>query len=169
MFNQAITRVGIRFGVIGGLACFAIVLLLYFIGYNPFGNYGRWSFIPVPVAIFLAIKYYKNFYNAELGFLRGLRVGASVAFYVALTASLLIFILTYFAGPELIKMHVTEMKALLDETREEQIKILGERMFEEGYNALDSLTPSMLAADDFVRRFLGGVIFALVGAIFYRK
>ncbi|NEM96993.1 DUF4199 domain-containing protein [Pontibacter burrus] len=169
MFNQAITRVGIRYGVTGGLVCFAIMLLLYLLGLNPFGDYGRYSFIPIPFAIFWGIRYYKKFIDTELGFARGMRVGLSVTFYTALSASMLVFILAYFAGPELIQQHVNEMKALLEQTREEQIKILGERMYEQGYEALDSITPSMLAADDFVKRFFGGLIFALVAAVFYRK
>ncbi|MER2997780.1 DUF4199 domain-containing protein [Pontibacter populi] len=169
MFNQAIIRVGIRYGVLCGVACFAIVLLLYFMGLNPFGDYGRYSFIPIPFAIFLGIRYYKKFNDTEIGFLRGLRVGASVAFYAALCASMLVFILTYVAGPELLQQHILEMKALLEETREDQIKIMGERMFEEGYKALDAMSPSMLAADDFVRRFVGGLVFALIAAVFYRK
>lgn len=169
MFNQAIIRVGIRYGVLCGVACFAIVLLLYFMGLNPFGDYGRYSFIPIPFAIFMGIRYYKKFNDTEIGFLRGLRVGTSVAFYAALCTSMLVFILTYVAGPELLQQHIQEMKALLEETREDQIKIMGERMFEEGYKALDSMSPSMLAADDFVRRFVGGLVFALIAAVFYRK
>ncbi|NDK56763.1 DUF4199 domain-containing protein [Pontibacter fetidus] len=169
MFNQAITRVGIRYGVTGGVACFAIVLLLYFMGLNPFGDYGRYSFIPIPFAIFMGIRYYKKFNDTEIGFLRGLRVGTSVSFYAALCASMLVFIFTFLVGPELLQQHVKEMKAVLDATREEQIKLLGKEMFEQGYKALDSITPSMLAADDFVRRFLGGLVFALIAAVFYRK
>ncbi|MBB6612550.1 DUF4199 domain-containing protein [Pontibacter sp. Tf4] len=169
MFNQAITRVGIRYGVTGGIICFVILLLVYLFGKNPFGDYGRYSYLPVPFAIFWGIRYYKKFIDTELGFLRGFRVGAAVTFYISLCASMLVFILAYFAGPELIQQHIQEMKALLEQTREEQIKILGERMYEEGYKALDSITPSMLAADDFVKRFFGGLIFALVAAVFYRK
>lgn len=169
MFNQAIIRVGIRYGVMCGIACFAIVLLLYFMGLNPFGNYGRYSYLPIPIAIFMGIRYYKKFNDTEIGFLRGLRVGASVAFYAALCASMLIFILAYVGGAELLQQHIQETRALLDETREEQVKLLGERMFEEGYKALDSITPSMLAADDFIKRFLGGLVFSLVAAVFYRK
>ena len=169
MFNQAITRVGIRYGVTGGVACFAIVLLLYFIGLNPFGDYGRYSFIPIPFAIFMGIKYYKKFNDTEIGFLRGLRVGASISFYAALCASMLVFILTYVAGPELLQQHVQEMKALLEEAREDQIKLFGEKWYQEAYNAAISTTPSSLAASDFIRRFFGGLIFALIAAVFYRK
>lgn len=169
MFNQAIIRVGIRYGVLCGVACFAIVLLLYFMGLNPFGDYGRYSFIPIPFAIFLGIRYYKKFNDTEIGFLRGLRVGTSVAFYAALCASMLVFILTFVAGPELLQQHILEMKALLEGAREEQIKIFGEEWYQEAYNAAISTTPSSLAAGDFIRRFFGGLVFALIAAVFYRK
>lgn len=169
MLNQAITRVGIRYGVTGGIVCFAIMLLVYLLGYNPFGDYGRYSYLPIPFAIFWGIRYYKKFIDTELGFLRGLRVGAAISFYTALCASMLVFILAYFGGAELIQQHIQEMKALLEQTREEQIKLLGERMYEQGYKALDAISPSMLAADDFVKRFFGGLVFALVAAVFYRK
>jgi len=152
-----------------GVACFAIVLLLYFMGLNPFGDYGRFSYVPIPFAVFMGIRYYKKFNDTELGFLRGLRVGLSVAFYAALCASMLVFILVTLAGPELLQQHIAEMKAMLEATREEQIKLLGKKMYEEGYKAVENVTPSMLAADDFVRRIFGGLVFALIGAIFHRK
>jgi len=169
MFNQTIIRVGIRYGVLCGLVCFALVLVLYFTGTNPFGDMGRITYLPIPVFIFLAIRYYKLFNDTEIGFLRGLRVGLSVSFYTALSAAMLVFVFIYLAGPQVLQQHIAEMKALLAETREEQIRIVGERLFEEGYKALDSITPSMLAADDFVRRIFAGGIFSVVAAMFFRK
>ncbi len=169
MFNQAIIRVGIRYGVLCGLVSFALVLVLYFVGSNPFGDIGRFTYLPIPVFIFLAIRYFKLFNESEIGFGRGLRVGLSVAFYNALCAAMLVFLFVTFIGPEILENHVTEMKALLEATREEQIKLLGVKMYEEGYKALDMISPSMLAADDFVRRIFVGGIFSLVAAVFFRK
>lgn len=169
MFNQTIIRVGVRYGVLCGLVCFVLVVVLYFAGSNPFGDMGRVTYLPIPVFIFLAIRYFKQFHEGEIGFGRGFRVGLSVSFYTALCASMLVFLFVSFAGPEVLQNHIAEMKALLEETREEQIKLLGERMFEEGYKAIDSITPSMLAADDFLRRVFVGGIFSLVAAVFFRK
>ena len=169
MLNQTIIRVGIRYGVLCSLACFALVLVLHFMGYNPFGDMGRLTYLPIPVFIFLAIRYYKLFNEGNIGFGKGFRVGLSVAFYTALTTSMLVFLFIYLAGPELVQNHIQEMKALLEETREEQIRLLGEKLYEEGYGALDSITPGMLAADDFVRRIFVGGLFALIAAVFFRK
>ncbi|MCC9136124.1 DUF4199 domain-containing protein [Pontibacter silvestris] len=169
MFNQAIIRVGVRYGVLSGIACFVVVLVLYFVGVNPFGNMGRISFVPIPVFILLAIKYYKKYNDTELGFLSGLRVGLSTSFYTALTASLLVLALIYLVGPELLQRHITEMQTLLTDTKEEQIAVIGQENFDKAYEAMSSLTPGMLAADDFIRRLLAGAAFALVGAVFFRK
>ncbi|GAB3526449.1 hypothetical protein GCM10027443_01540 [Pontibacter brevis] len=138
-------------------------------GYNPFGDMGRLTYLPIPVFIFLAIRYFKLFNDGNMSFGKGFRVGLSVAFYTAMATAMMVFLFIYLVGPEIIQNHVAEMRALLDETREEQVKMLGERMYEEGYKALDAITPSMLAADDFVRRIFVGGIFSLIAAVFFRK
>lgn len=169
MFDQTIIRVGVRYGVLCGIVCFVLVLVLFFLGFNPFGEMGRLTYLPIPIFLFLAIRYYKLFNDSEIGFLKGLRVGLSVAFYTALSAAMLIFLFIHVAGPEVLQTHITEMRALLEETREEQIKLLGQELYDEGYRAISSITPSMLAADDFVRRIFVGGIFSLIAAVFFRK
>ncbi|WP_242920604.1 DUF4199 domain-containing protein [Pontibacter liquoris] len=169
MFNQAIVRVGVRYGVLCGLACFALVLVLYFLGANPFGDFGRVSFIPIPFFIFWAIRYYKKFHEGEISFGKGLRVGFAVSFYAALCTAMFVFILVYLAGPGLLQQHIAETQALLEQTREEQIKLIGKEMYEQGYKAISSITPGMLATDDFVRRIFAGLLFSLVAAVFFRK
>lgn len=169
MFNQTIVREGVRYGVLCGIACFALVALLYVTGYNPFGEWGRVTYLPIPAFIFLAIRNFKKYNQGQLSFGKGFRLGLAVSFYTALCTGMLIFVLIYLVGPEILQQHVTEMKALLEETREEQIKLLGQKMYDEGFKALDSITPSMLATDDFVRRIFAGGIFSLVAAVFFRK
>ncbi|OKL39783.1 DUF4199 domain-containing protein [Pontibacter flavimaris] len=169
MFNQTIVRIGIRYGVLSGLICFALVALLYVVGYNPFGDMGRISYLPIPVFVFLAIRNYKRYSDTELTFGRGLRVGLAVAFYTALTSALLVLALIYLAGPEILQNHITEMQALMEETREQQVQLLGEESYRSVYEALETLTPTTQAADFFLWRLIVGSIFALVAAVFFRK
>ncbi|WP_347156378.1 DUF4199 domain-containing protein [Pontibacter chitinilyticus] len=169
MFNQTIIRVGVRYGVLCGVICFVLVLVLYFFGTDPFGDLGRISFIPIPLFIFWAIRYYKKYTNGEMSFWQGLRVGLAVSFYAALSASMLVLILVYLVGPDLLQQHIATTQALLEQTREEQIKVLGKENYERGYQAIGAMTPTMLAADDFLRRVFAGLIFSLVAAVFFRK
>lgn len=169
MFNQAIVRVGVRYGVLCGIACFAVILLQWMLGYNPLGEAGRLSFLPIPFFIFLAIKYYKQFDEAEIGFLKGLRIGLSVSFYTALATSMLLFILLYFAGADMIASYVETMKLALEADKELQIQTFGKEMYEQSYAALEMMSPSLLATYDFVARLFSGLIFSVVAAVFFRK
>lgn len=169
MFNQAIIRVGVRYGVLCGIACFVVILLMWLLGYNPLGETGRISFLPIPFFIFLAIKYYKQFNESELGFLRGLRVGLSVSFYTALSASMLLFILLYFAGGTMMAEYVDTMRQALEKDKELQIKTFGKEMYEQSVTALENISPSLLATYDFVAKLFAGLIFSVVAAVFFRK
>lgn len=169
MFNQTIVRIGVRYGVLGGLVCFALVAILYFVGYNPFGDVGRISYLPIPFFVFMAIRNYKKYVESDLTFGKGFRVGLAVAFYTALTSALLVLALIYLIGPEILQNHIAEMRAILEETREQQVQILGEKSYNQVYEGLDELTPTWQAADFFLWRLIVGIIFALVAAVFFRK
>jgi hypothetical protein len=169
MLNQTIVRVGVRYGVLCGLVSFAVLLLLYLLGYNPLGNAGRWSYLPLPVFIFMGLRYFKLFHDAEIGFWKGVRVNLAITFYTAMCAAMLVYVMLYLVGPELIQQHVAELRTMLDESREAQIKLIGESTFEQAYQDLDQLSPSMLATQDFLSRMLVGVMFSIVAAVFFRK
>jgi hypothetical protein len=171
MFDQAVARTGIKFGVIGALSGFAVTLLLYFTGSNPYGQLTWWSWIFIPVVVFWGLAYFKKFNDQELGFLRALVVGWSIAFYMALCAGMLLYIFATVAGIEPIHQHIEEMKALLAQTSAEALKakVITQQMLDETYKQLEKTTPYTLAVDDFVKRLFVGFLSAILGAVFFRK
>lgn len=169
MLDQTIVRVGVRYGVLCGLVSFAILLALYLLGFNPLGDAGRWSYLPLPVFIFMGLRYFKLFHDAEIGFWKGVRVNLSITFYTAMCAAMLVYVMLHLVGPELIQQHVAELRTMLEVSREAQIKLIGEATFEQAYKDLDQLSPSMLATQDFLSRMLVGVMFSIVAAVFFRK
>ncbi|MBX0334437.1 DUF4199 family protein [Pontibacter sp. HSC-14F20] len=169
MLDQTIVRVGVRYGVLCGLASFVIIMALYLMGFNALGEAGRWSYLPLPIFIFMGLRYFKRFHDAEVGFWKGVRVNMSVTFYTALSAAMLLYLMLYLVGPEIIQQHVVELRALLDQSREAQIKLIGESNFEQAYQELDNLSPSMLATHDFLSRVIVGMLFSVVAAVFFRK
>ena len=62
MFDQAVVRTGVKFGVICALAGFAVILLLYFTGLNPYGQNSMWSWVFIPVAVFWGLSYFRKYY-----------------------------------------------------------------------------------------------------------
>jgi|SRR5688572_21452583 len=171
MFDQAVVRTGIKFGVICALAGFAVILILFFAGLNPYGQNSMWSWVFIPVAVFWGIKYFKRYNDQELTFFKALKVGWSVAFYAALCSAMLLYIFSAVAGLEAIERHIAEMKILLESTRNAalQSKVLTEEAYQQTYKQLDNTTPYMLAMDDFVKKIFVGVLSAIVGAVFFRK
>ena len=169
MFDQAIARVGIKYGVLCGIVCFGILLLAYFLGYNPLGSSGQVSYLPLPVFIFLGLKYFKQFNDSEISFFKGWRVGFSVTFYTALTTALLLFLFIYFVGPDLIKETMEEMRIMLETNKEEQIRLFGKDNYDMLIAESENITPGELAVSDFFRRLLLGGLLSIVAAVFFRK
>jgi len=171
MFDQAIFRTGVKFGVLCGLAGFAIVVLIYFAGINPYGQTSMWSWILIPIAVFWGLSYFKRYNDQELAFAKALKVGFFIAFYAALCSAMLLYIFSVVTGIEPIERHIAEMKTVLESTREAamQSKVFSQKVYEQTYKDLDKTTPGMLAVDDFVKRIFVGLLATLVGAVFFRK
>lgn len=171
MLDQAIFRTGVKFGVLCGLAGFAVILLLYFAGINPYGQSSMYSWVFIPIAVFWGLSYFKRYNDQDLGFLKALKVGFFIAFYAALCSAMLLYIFSVVTGIEPIERHIAEMKTMLESTREAamQTKVLSQESYEQTYKNLDKTTPGMLAVDDFVKRVFVGLLSAVVGAVFFRK
>jgi hypothetical protein len=169
MFDQAVVRTGIRYGVFCALAGFAITLLLYFSGLNPYGQSSLFGLVFMPVFIFLGLSYFKKYNDQHIGFLRALRVALSITFYAALASAMFLYIFATFAGLETIQRHINEMKVMLAATRAETIKMIGKANYDLTMAQLDKTTPYHLSADDFMKKILTGSIFSIVAAVFFRK
>lgn len=171
MFDQAILRTGVKYGVMCALATFLIVLLLFFLGFNPYGQKTMYGWVLVPFFVFAGLRYFKKFQDQALSFFKALKVGWSIAFYTALCSGMLLYVFSVVTGLAPIQKHIAEMKAILDASHDAamQSKVFSEEVFQQTYAQLDKTTPGMLAADDFVKKFVVGFLSAIVGAVFYRK
>lgn len=171
MFDQAIVRTGIRYGVMCALSGFVIVLALYFSGVNPYGHNNYFSLLFIPVFIFLGSAYFKKYNDQNIGFLKAFRVALTITFFAALCSGMLLYIFANFAGIESIQLHIAEMKALLNlpETKAQTLKMIGKENFELTLKNLEHTTPYDLAATDFFQKAGIGFLVSLVAATFFRK
>ena len=169
MFDQAVVRIGIRYGVICGLVSFAVTLLIYFSGANPYGQTSLFSLLFMPLFVFMGCAYFKKYTDQNIGFLRALRVALSITFYAALASAMLLYIFSTLAGFDAIQRHINEMKVMLEATRAETIKLIGEANYNQTLVQLDKTTPYHLAADDFMKKLFTGFIISIVAAVYFRK
>jgi len=171
MYDQAVVRTGIKFGFFGALAGFALILILYFAGVNPYGQLSWWTFLPVPVVVFWGLNTYKKNVNSELGFLKALVIGLLVAFFLAFTSAVLLFIFGKLTGNEPIQQHIADMKILFGETSAEALKanVLTKETIAETYRQIEHTTLADLVLDDLIKKFFVGLLSSIIGAVFYRK
>ena len=169
MFDQQVGWTGIRFGVLAGLTCFALIVLIYLVGVNPYGEYRLLTLIFIPVFVFFGISYFKKFTDQQLGFVRAFRIGLSVTFYAALVSAMLLYAFGYVAGPEVMQEYIGEVRGMMEATKAETIKIIGEKNYLDAYEMAGKTTPFDLASDEFMKKLFVGIIASLIGAIFFRK
>jgi len=171
MFDQAVVRTGIRFGVLCALASFVVTLILYFSNINPYGHNSMFSVLFIPVFIFLGSSYFKKYNDQNIGFLKAFRVALTITFFSALCSAMLLFIFSTFAGVELIERHIAEMKAIMLEpqTKALSIKAVGQENYDLALKNLEKTSPYDLAGDDFFKKTGIGFLVSIVAATFFRK
>ena len=170
MFEQAAFRTAVRFGVLAALASWAVLLGVYFAGFNPYGKSAFYALFILPVFLFLALAHYKKYADPELKFWKGLRVSWLTTLVAALTFSMLVYLFSVVAGQEAIRVHIQEMKAMMAQSKAQFLKLPnGQQAYDLNYNALDQITPGSLVVDNFLKMLLIGFLFSFVSATFSRK
>ncbi|WP_034256719.1 DUF4199 domain-containing protein [Adhaeribacter aquaticus] len=169
MFDQAVVRTGIRYGVICAVFGFTVILILYFTGLNPYGQSSLFSLVFLPVFIIAGSSSYKKYNDQNLGFLKAFRVALTITFFAALASAMLTYIFSVFAGIEVIQRHITEMRMAMEAVRAQTIEMIGEANYKQTLAQLEKTTPFNLAMDDFMKKMLTGFIISIVAATFFRK
>ncbi|MGV3589357.1 MAG: DUF4199 domain-containing protein [Adhaeribacter sp.] len=169
MFDQAVVRTGIRYGVMCALVSFAVTLVIYLAGYNPYGQTSLFSLVAMPAFIFMGCAYFKKYDDQNIGFLKALRVALAITFYAALASAMFLYIFSVFAGFDAIQRHINEMKVVLEATKSETVKLIGEANYNQTLEQLSKTTPYNLAADDFMKKLFTGFLISIVAAVYFRK
>jgi len=172
MFDRAVVHTAIRYGVTGGIVSFAFVVILALLGFeNPYDTTSEYSstLVFVSIFIFLAIKYFKKFHDAELGFGKAFKVGLLTVFFLAFTFALLMCIYSLFAGEGMIKEYIILSQKRMELTKQELTQVMGEVNYTNAYQNLNQLNAYTLAQISFVNRMVTGFFVSIVLGVFFRK
>jgi uncharacterized membrane protein len=171
MFNQAVVRTGFRFGLFGALAGFVLILFLYFVGANPYGQLSWWSWLAIPAAVFWGLNYYKRKFDPELGFLQAFVFGTFISLILALFSAILLLLFGSLIGDEALQRHIAEMKTLFGQTSAQALKdkVLTPETIASTNRIIESTTLKDVVLDVFLKSFFIGVLTSVVGAVFSRK
>jgi hypothetical protein len=156
-------RSSVNYGAMSALTCFAMFLLIYWMGSNPLGP-ASWLAVWIPpLFIYFSIKYYRNkVLGGTMKFGEGFMAGMLTAISGGILYSLLIVIFGKIIDPNLIDNFKETM--LLDFEKNEKMmrEFMGDNIFERGIEDIKNMTLSQQASSDFFTKTIGGTIYSLI-------
>ena len=172
LFTKPLTKIAIKYGVIGGLVSILLLLVLFYTGKNPF-LYTRkvpFGIVLVPLFIFFAIKEFRDFKNNRtLHFWQGLILGFVCYLIIALiSAGFARVFLSY--HPEMLHEIMEVGMQAIEDNKAETIKNLGETKHHEILNNVSTNTTAyVIALEDFILKMLLGFVATLIISLVLRK
>lgn len=159
-------KIPLNYGTIAGVAVFAIALLNFLIGFNPFGN-ASWFGVWIPfVFIYLTIKNVRNNeLNGYISYGEAFKVSMVMVLIYATLGNMLNFLFFNFAAP-----HVFD--EFINQTLEEMEKMeafVGAEMYEKMVEELEKTTLLSFTFSNTINQILGGTILSLLYAAFMKK
>jgi len=126
-------------------------------------------FVP-PVAVVLGQWKLRRYYKPEgPGILKSTGTGLLIALFAAVVSAGGVYTFARVTGPEPIARHLVEMRHLLEQSKPMFLKEKnGQQQYESTYRGL-AFSAQGLAADDYMRKLIVGVLLSIPGGIFLRK
>jgi hypothetical protein len=126
-------------------------------------------FVP-PVAVLLGQWQLRRYSKPEgPGILKSIGTGLLIALFTAVVSAGSVYAFARVTGPEPIARHLTEMRHLLEQSRPMFLREKnGRQQYEQTYRGL-AFSAQGLAADDYVRKLIVGLLLSVPGGIFLRK
>ncbi len=172
LFTKPLSKIAIKYGVIGGLISILLLLVLYYTGKNPF-LYTRkipFGIVLIPLFLFFAIKEYRDFKNNHtLHFWQGLLLGFVCYLIIALiSAGFTRIFLSY--HPEMLQEIMEVGIQAIEDNKEETIKNLGEATYKELLNNVSTNTTAyVIALEDFILKMFLGFFVTIIISLVLRK
>lgn len=168
--TKPVLRTAVLFGVGAGVVCAIWVVGLYLSGSNPYGPKRLMTIFVPPVAVLLGQWQLRRYLKPKgPGILKSIGTGLLIALFTAVVSAGSVYTFARVTGPEPIARHLTEMRRLLEQSRPMFLREKnGRQQYEQTYRGL-AFSAQGLAADDYVRKLIVGLLLSIPGGIFLRK
>ncbi len=162
-------RSAYQFGALGGLLSVVSFYTLSFLYPDPTNLNLLFGYVLVPVAVFLAIKYFKESVNSGyLSFAEGMTVGFVAYSLLGLLSVVGIWVILSFS-PELFDQIKVQKMQVLTENRETIISQLGEASYLSTETSMVGMRPWDIALNDGLWKIVPGMFFSIIISIIFRK
>jgi uncharacterized membrane protein YqaE (UPF0057 family) len=163
-------RTALLYGAGAGAVCVLWITGLYLAGNNPYGPKRLMAIFVPPVAVLLGQWKLRRYFKPEgPGIIKSIGTGLLITFFAAVVSAGGVYLFARLTGPEPIARHLTEMRQLLQNSKPMFLKEKnGRKQYEQTYKNL-AFSAQGLAADDYIRKLLLGLLLSIPGGIFLRK
>ena len=170
MDKSQLYKVPLKYGLAGGAIAIVLFLTLYFSEGNPLANIRIFDFVLIPLFIFFTMKELRDYkYNGKMFYWQGMTAGFVCYLLIAALSALSIWIFLEVVDTDVFLVHKQENIAILTSESAKWIEQLGQRDYEKALANLQTVTPFSLAADDFLKKLLIGLLMTSVIAIFFKR
>lgn len=158
-----------QFGALGGILSIVSFYFLSLLYPDPTNLNLLFGYAVVPIALFLSIKFFKDFSNSGfLSFSEGMTVGFVTYTLLGLLSTFGIWIILSFS-PELFEMIKNQKLEVLLESKDTIISQLGEDSFLTTEINMKEMSPWDVALNDGLWKIVPGMFFSIIISIIFRK
>ena len=158
-----------QFGVLGGILSGLSFYVLSLFYPDPTNLNLVFGYVITPFAVYLAIKFYKEFANdGFLSFAEGMTIGAVTYLILALLSALTIWGILE-SSPSLFEAIQTAKWAVLDQNKEVIIGQVGQESFDLTQTNLKGMGPWDIAFNDGIWKILPGMFFSILISVILKK
>ena len=158
-----------QFGTLGGVLSIVSFYILSFLYPDPTNLNLLFGYVLVPVAVFLSIKYFKDYANAGfLSFSEGMTVGFVTYTLLGILSVFGIWLILNFSHELFETIKESKLQVLLA-SKETIVSQLGEKSFLTTEENMNGMSPWDVALNDGLWKIVPGMFFSIIISIIFRK
>ncbi len=158
-----------QFGTLGGVLSIVSFYFLSSLYPDPTNLNLLFGYVLVPVAIFLSIKFFKDYSNSGfLSFSEGMTVGFVTYTILGVLSALGIWAILSFS-PELFEEIKRQKLEVLLESKDMIISQLGDNSYTTTERNMEEMSPWDIALNDGLWKIVPGMFFSIIISIIFRK
>lgn len=158
-----------QFGALGGSLSFISFIILSIVYDDPTNLNLVFGYLITPIALFLAIKFYKVYENGGfLSFSEGMTVGFITYLLIGLISSVSIWAFLSWS-PSLFESIQLSKWSVLEQNKETIISQVGETSFLATQSSLKGMTAFDVGINDGLWKIIPGMFFSIIISIIFRK
>jgi hypothetical protein len=155
MFKNDYIKISLIAGVIAAILVLLYFLVFYWLGKSPLLRMSTYDMAIVCICMAIAMGYYRDKWkNGKLHFWEGVLIGLYTNLIATVLSTLVIYFFIAFIAPEVLAAHITDLKNLMIQTRQQVEEGFGKEAFTNTLSRISGTTAVDVAIDIFIKKFL---------------